>query len=432
MKIVIAGKSSYMGAVKSILEYEGFEVFSADTPKEAKAFADGYPVVLVGDSFIPGLLIDDGLAQRTVAGIGPRDPVVFILDRGSEAPAFLWSLVFKRAAEIAAYKRQVYVLARSVRSELPDREQLFCDARAHGVTFVKYEDITVENDNELSIIRIEDNIGSFEIRTPLSVECTYKEDRSILEYARALRLHIYDGGLISADRWFLSPGRTSRRGVYYIDSGLAMSMPIEKIVRSIADEVRLLRESADNPSAAVDPKKCAFCYTCYRLCPHGALYPETTTASMSVLRDNCSGCGICVTACPANAIELSSVSGQTQFDREAGTVAFCCENSAAIAAGSEFDEELVRVIPIPCGGSISGTQIASALREYSRVIVAVCHEGACRHFDGSKLARRNSERLKDELASVGIDPGRVVFVQMSHAMPGVLAGMQETERKKSL
>ena len=92
MKIVIAGKSSYMGAVKSILEYEGFEVFSADTPKEAKAFADGYPVVLVGDSFIPGLLIDDGLAQRTVAGIGPRDPVVFILDRGSGHP-FLWSLV---------------------------------------------------------------------------------------------------------------------------------------------------------------------------------------------------------------------------------------------------------------------------------------------------------------------------------------------------
>lgn len=435
MKIVLAGNSVRTGLIKSFFENEGFEVLLAGTPKEAKASSDGYPVIIVGSSVIPGFLIDDGYAQRVIAGLEPKAPAVMLLDRETETPSFIWDLVLKRAVGIAAGKRHVYVLARSVRTEFPGLERSYSKARAHGVTFIKYEKISVVQNDAVSAVMIDDGVMTLEIETPLLVDCTYTEDRSVLEYAEALRLHTYDGGLINADRWFLSPGRTSRRGVYYIDAGLAMSAQLEKILLSIADEIRLMAEMDVGPAAKIDPRKCAFCYTCFRLCPHGALYPDDSAVSMSVRHNYCSGCGICVSACPANAIELterSEASGKRQPDHSKGTVAFCCENSAAIAARTVLPDNCVNVIPIPCGGSIRASQIAAALREYERVIVAVCNDGACKHFDGNKLASRQVERIREELASINIDPQRIMYIQLSHAMPNVMHNMVDNERNRAL
>ena len=70
--------------------------------------------------------------------------------------------------------------------------------------------------------------------------------------------------------------------------------------------------------AEVDPKKCAVCYTCPRLCPHSAitveLYAEKNIYTIPGREDKwgaakvdpaaCYGCGICVAECPAKAITL--------------------------------------------------------------------------------------------------------------------------------
>ena len=72
--------------------------------------------------------------------------------------------------------------------------------------------------------------------------------------------------------------------------------------------------------AEVDPKKCAVCYTCPRLCPHSAITVEryaekniyTTYGIGTELKWGaarvdpaaCFGCGICVAECPAKAITL--------------------------------------------------------------------------------------------------------------------------------
>jgi len=72
--------------------------------------------------------------------------------------------------------------------------------------------------------------------------------------------------------------------------------------------------------AEVDPKKCAVCYTCPRLCPHSAItvgniwrkkrlcHPrsggDTKWGAAKVDPACCYGCGICVAECPAKAITL--------------------------------------------------------------------------------------------------------------------------------
>jgi len=95
--------------------------------------------------------------------------------------------------------------------------------------------------------------------------------------------------------------------------------------RAVAQEVTaLLSKGAytyDLAVAEVDPKKCAVCCTCPRLCPHSAITVEkygernvyiphgagrdTKWGAAKVDPASCYGCGICVAECPAKAITLT-------------------------------------------------------------------------------------------------------------------------------
>lgn len=60
--------------------------------------------------------------------------------------------------------------------------------------------------------------------------------------------------------------------------------------------------------SCVDPKKCASCLTCVKVCPYGA--PEVVwingKARVEIRAAKCMGCGSCATDCPAQAIELQN------------------------------------------------------------------------------------------------------------------------------
>lgn len=56
----------------------------------------------------------------------------------------------------------------------------------------------------------------------------------------------------------------------------------------------------------VDHEKCVRCLTCYRVCPHGAIYWNVDRIGISSLV--CEGCGICTAECPMNAIQIKEYS----------------------------------------------------------------------------------------------------------------------------
>jgi len=421
MRVVIAGRCPHKQIIEEILSSQGIECFDAPDPGQAKVLSRECPVILLSETTIDPFLSDDNYAAHTISRLGAGEPAVFLLDHGSDTPDYILALVLRRAASLARAKRPAVILARSVRSGLPGVERLYFDARNAGVSIIKYDEISCDWIDSVCEIIVNDGVYRYTFQTPLLIRCAEKEDNEAIEYAEALRLHIYGNNLVNADRWFLSPGRTSRRGVFYIDTGLIYSGSLRDTVISIANEIKRTSGSEPESYAHIDSQKCAYCYTCFRVCPHAALEPDQSAAAMKVIPSSCTGCGICAAVCPAKAIELRGIEpGSLQRESTGGAIAFCCENSAAIAASTAFKDMDINIVSIPCGGNLDSERIAAALKNYSHVLVAVCADEACRHFDGSVRARKQVDKIKRAVEKLGIVPERISLVQVSHAMPAVL------------
>ena len=115
-----------------------------------------------------------------------------------------------------------------------------------------------------------------------------------------------------------------REQVRFILSGIRRDM----LNDSAAPETR---DALINPDgyAEVDTEKCAFCYTCYRACPHGAMAPDNDKSAMQNIRESCSGCGICFSVCPANAITMKGRQ-ENDINAAAGSIhVFCCKIPAS-------------------------------------------------------------------------------------------------------
>ena len=118
--------------------------------------------------------------------------------------------------------------------------------------------------------------------------------------------------------------RSNRRGIF-VAGGCRFPQELsESLIEAraaVQEAMGLLAGGSytfDLAVAEVDPKKCAVCYTCPRLCPHSAItiekYAEqnvyappgtgggTSWGAAKVNSAACYGCGICVAECPARAI----------------------------------------------------------------------------------------------------------------------------------
>jgi len=156
-----------------------------------------------------------------------------------------------------------------------------------------------------------------------------------------------------------------------------------------AEEVSVKKRDAK--VAVIDAAKCAFCYSCYRVCTHRALGPDGD--AMKCYEDECHGCGNCAAICPGQAISTEIVPAKV----------YACENSAYWGI---FDKSGVE--RIPCGGSVGREILAEARRRYARVVLAVCVDDACKHAVGGKRGCQQAERL-------GVE-----YVKASHVMENIL------------
>ncbi|MEW6243425.1 MAG: hydrogenase iron-sulfur subunit [Bacillota bacterium] len=96
---------------------------------------------------------------------------------------------------------------------------------------------------------------------------------------------------------------------------------------------------------------------------------------------------------------------------------WCSYAGADLAGISRFQyPPNVRVIRVPCSGSINPIFILKALqRGADGVLVSGCHPGDCHYLAGNLLARRRFLLLKNLLEYMGIEPGRVQFSWVSAA-----------------
>jgi heterodisulfide reductase subunit A-like polyferredoxin len=234
-----------------------------------------------------------------------------------------------------AFQCHVAILCKDLKVASDGMERLYRKAREKGVFFFKYE-----TPPKLSIVN-----GQVQVHVR-DTAVTQKKDPwpvSILSdlivvseafvptpetefLSGLLKIHLGNRGFLMEDNPQLLRIESNRRGIFVAGACRFPQEVSESLIEAGAvaqDVLALLSKGSytyDLAVAEVDPKKCAVCYTCPRLCPHSAITVEkygernvytvsgtgedTKWAAAKVDPASCYGCGICVAECPAKAITL--------------------------------------------------------------------------------------------------------------------------------
>lgn len=218
-----------------------------------------------------------------------------------------------------------------------------------------------------------------------------------------------------------------------------------------------IREGHEPPESPAQANKqaCASCGLCVQACPYQAItltpvwvdgrrqmvVPEVNQAL-------CHQCGICTAICPVSAITIPSLGDQAiiaQVKEFAGgsegtdqietawkprITTFLCDwclysklDQADVA--SVQAQSGVQVVRIPCLGRMDPWHILTALQEgIDGVLVIGCELGNCHYKHGNRLAENKITVLKAVLQAAGAS-ARVQFAHVSSAERGVLLRLVE-------
>ena len=358
-----------------------------------------------------------------------KEPIVFLLDYVNESPMAATVYALNDAAAFARNKRSVYYLSKFVRTAERGVENAYKQAREAGVTFIKYDDVQVAADlnDETFTFTVSDGEINLEIKTKNVIADSGNEVGKHFSYVtEKLNLTQNKNGYVTEDRFFQSPALTSRRGVYHLTRDMTAERLDEALdfIYNHAVSARSFKspDCEQTVAAEIDGNKCAFCYNCFRVCPHAALEPDLNESQMQCLTAACAGCGTCAGICPANAITLKENVVPAEVVAKAKSLVICCENSKSVDDSLERFDNFgdIDFLYVSCGGLIDTTSLSESLIAYDKVMAVVCPDDACRHFHGNKRACAQTKHLKNMMEAAGLASDRLKIVQVSQAMPKVL------------
>jgi heterodisulfide reductase subunit A len=262
------------------------------------------------------------------------ETITFVLDEVNEDVKVDSINAMKQAFSLQdRFGCQVAILCKDVKVAADGMERLYRKAREKGVLFFKYDEpprfsitngqiqvnvkdtASIQKKEQLPVSILSDLLITSEAFVPTS------ETENL---SRILKIHLGSRGFLMEDNPQLLRVRSNRRGIF-VAGGCRFPQEVSESLieaRAVAEEVMALLSKGDYTYdlavAEVDPKKCAVCYTCPRLCPHSAItvepYAEKNIYTIPGREDKwgaakvdpaaCYGCGICVAECPAKAITL--------------------------------------------------------------------------------------------------------------------------------
>jgi len=264
------------------------------------------------------------------------DMVTFLLDRVNEdikvdsINAIKQGLLLQETLQC-----QVTILCKDVKVAADGMERLYRKAREKGVLFFKYEEpprlsmvngqIQVDVKDTAAIKKTEQWPVSI-LSDLIVISEAFIPNPETESLSGVLKLHLGNRGFLMEDDPQMLRVRSNRRGIFVAGACRFPQEVSESLIeaRAVVQEVMALLSKGiyiyDFAVAEVDPKKCAICYTCPRLCPHSAItvekYAEGNVYQTFGTKEEmkwgaakvdpvaCYGCGICVAECPAKAITL--------------------------------------------------------------------------------------------------------------------------------
>jgi F420-non-reducing hydrogenase iron-sulfur subunit len=103
-------------------------------------------------------------------------------------------------------------------------------------------------------------------------------------------------------------------------------------------------------------------------------------------------------------------------------IAFCCDNSAYLAADMagtmklSYPEE-IEIVRVPCSGRVDALHILKAFENGADgVLIAACYENACRYIRGNIRAKNRVDYVRSILKDIGIEEERIQIAYLAPNM----------------
>lgn len=389
---------------------------------------------VVSQSRFETLLADNpgSLAGKTVA---------VVVGFGQEGNPLVMERVFTAVSAAADIEEcTVYVYVNNIKVAEDGLERFYLRGRDKGAIYFKLTRMPLvrQADDGLAISFADPVLRKDVELTPdlIVVEEAIVANPNNPALADLLRIKKGPADFLQTENVHNYPVRSNREGVFVVGGGRGVGRLSGALVDAgnVALAVRgLLGDgtvTVPANQAVVDEGKCTICLTCYRCCPHGAIYWESDKAIISPVA--CQGCGICASECPMDAIEIGRYTDAAmnqevrekiaEGDDALKIVAFCCQNSAleaGVMAGT-FNMPLpagLKMIQVPCAGKVDIEYIMNAFTEGADgVLVLACHFGNCKSEEGNTFASWRVEDVQQRLVAAGLEKERLRFATLASNM----------------
>jgi heterodisulfide reductase subunit A len=344
---------------------------------------------------------------------------------------------------------QVYVYYIDIRSAGRGFEEFYLRSQEEfGVRFIHGKVSSIQQGDKGLLVRAEDvTLGEvLEKEYDMVVLCTAMlPSEGSDELSKLLRVPLGEDGFISEKHPKLDPVSTHRSGIFAAGTALGPKDVRDSVIdgRSTAAHAMEFLGTGKillDPVRAtiVDAGRCTACMACVRVCPTHAIVvdalPELDTIA-------CIGCGACVSECPTKVFDLAHYTDGQLDATTRGLLAdegddirilgFFGDVLSYVAADSAGTARMeyspsTRILRVPSAARVARSEILRAFA-YGADGVILSDE------ENGEMARIAEERLKsmgEELDSLGIGRGRVVFIPMLLPIYKVLPKLIDNFDKK--
>jgi F420-non-reducing hydrogenase iron-sulfur subunit len=175
-----------------------------------------------------------------------------------------------------------------------------------------------------------------------------------------------------------------------------------------------LNEQVTKPRVAVkvNEDSCSGCHICSSLCPFEALKWDAETGIAILEIEKCQVCGICYSTCPANSIDiiyydtdsLTRYLEKTKREYDSDTLVVMCKGSTPDFTSIEEQFGVTKFIPlsVPCVGRVPQELLLKAIAMgIKKIYVLACDEDYCRFERGSLITTRRASVFNLLLEQLG-------------------------------
>lgn len=371
-----------------------------------------------------------------------RQTVAFLVGFAQDGNPLLMRRILDSVLAIndAGQDAMAYVYINDIKVAGDDLERLYKAGRDMGTIYFKsIQAPEIRQQSDAPVVAFHDPVIRSDIEVEpdiLVIEEAMTPNQINSELADILRIDLGPMGFLQTDNVHRFPINSNREGIYVVGSTRDIQdlsdawTDVENTVLQIKQLLGDGTKEIPKFRAVVDREKCVTCLTCYRCCPHGAVYWDDKAVISPIA---CQACGICASECPQEAIQITGYTDDELLDQirtalsdikngDPKILAFCCENSGLEAGKTAalFDYELpkgLRMIRVPCAGKVDIHYVLSAFIEGADgIMVMACHPGNCKSETGTTFARWRINSAYQMLEETGIDKGRLEFVTLASNM----------------